>query len=110
MRKLKFIVEGLIIKPDPMCDFSGLVPGSEGYLEAEFSFSSEWAGYGKVAAFWSVLGVEYPPAFLADGKSCLIPTEALARRKFKIQIIGKNPVGGRLETNKLEIEQNGGSV
>ena len=39
MRTLKFIVEGQIIKQDPNCDFSNLVPGTEGYLRAEFSFS-----------------------------------------------------------------------
>ena len=39
MRTLKFIVEGQIIKQDPSCDFTNLVPGTEGYLRAEFSFS-----------------------------------------------------------------------
>lgn len=111
MRTLKFIVDELILKPDPSCDFSGLVPGSEGYLQAVFSFSPEWNKYAKVASFWSLLGVEYPPQVLEDGMSCMIPAEALARRIFKIQIIGKNPHNGvKISTNYVEINQNGGGV
>lgn len=104
MRTLKFIVEGQTVKPDPRCDFSGLVPGSTGWLKAEFSFSKEWQSTPKVAAFYSRLGNEYPPRALKDGRSCLIPNEALRKRIFKIQILGQNG----LATNKLEIDQKGG--
>lgn len=107
MRTLKFIVEDQIIKPDPSCDFSGLVPGTNGYLRAEFSFSPEWNGYVRVVSFWSPLGREYPPQVLYDGLSCIIPEEALKKRKFKVQVIGKkNEL--RLKTNKIEVNQNGG--
>lgn len=109
MRTLKFIVDRLSIKKDPNCDFSGLVPGTEEYLKAEFTFSSEWNGCDKVVGFFSPLGREYPPRYLADGYSCVIPAEALARRKFKIQIIGGNGET-RLTTNKLEVVQGGGNV
>ena len=51
MRTLKFIVEDQIIRPDPNCDFSGLVPGTKGYLKAEFAFSKAWDEYVKVAGF-----------------------------------------------------------
>lgn len=108
MRTLKFIVDGQIIKQDPKCDFSGLVPGTSGYVQAEFSFSSDWAGYTKVAAFWSALGKEYQPQLLKDGKSCLIPAEALERRTFKVQIIGKGPNSKRITTDKVAVNQNGG--
>lgn len=108
MRTLKFIVDGQIIKQDPSCDFSGLVPGSKGYLQAEFSFSSEWSGYTKVAAFWSMLGKEYPPQFLADGRTCMIPAEALMRRTFKVQVLGRRTNDKTIATNKLPVKQNGG--
>ena len=39
MRTLKFIVDGQILRQDPTCDFSNIVPGTEGYLIAEFAFS-----------------------------------------------------------------------
>lgn len=36
MRSLKFNVSGQIVSPDQSCDFTGLVPGTKGYLKAEF--------------------------------------------------------------------------
>ena len=107
MRILKFIVNDQTLTKDPNCDFEGIVPGTEGYLQAEFSFSSEWNGCRKVAAFYSRFGKEYQPQILEDGKTCMIPAEALTKARFKIQVLGKkNGVG--LVTNKLEIVQNGG--
>ena len=111
MRTLKFIVDKQIIKQDPDCDFSNLVPGSEQYLTAEFSFSPEWDGSMKVAAFYSRLGTEYPPQALTDGKACVIPSEALGKKIFKIQLRGMNPVTKqKLTTNKVVVDQNGGKV
>jgi hypothetical protein len=110
LRVLKFIVKDQIIKPDPSCDFSGLVPGTEGYLLAEFSFSPEWDKCVKVATFWSTMGKEYPAQLLKDGKACIIPAEALKRRIFKVQIIGKSADSKRMTTNKVAVSQNGGKT
>lgn len=107
MRTLRFIVEDLIIKPDPNCDFSNLVPGTEKYLQAEFVFSHGWNGFVRVATFHSLLGKEYPPQILADGKTCLIPAEALLRRTFKVGVVGKKD-GVKLTTNRVAISQRGG--
>lgn len=106
MRVLKFIVDGQTIKQDPDCDFSGLVPGSDGYLQAEFAFSSEWDGRSVVAAFYSPLGVEYAPQVVDCGR-CSIPKEALARRSFKIKLLGKSK-NGTIKTNRVVVHQNGG--
>lgn len=106
MRTLKFIVKGQIIKPDPECDFSGLVPGTSGYIRAEFAFSNEWRSTPKVVAFYSRLGYEYTPQVLKDGKTCTIPVEALRKRIFKLRVLGKNG----LVTNRLAIDQKGGNV
>lgn len=106
MRTLSFIVDGQIISKNPDCDFSDLVPGTTGYLKAEFIFSNEWKGTVKVASFWRN-GYECPPQILKDGTSCMIPTEALTSRRFKIAILGKNEKI-KLTTNKIEVEQNGG--
>lgn len=109
VRTLKFIVDGQMIKPDPNCDFTGLVPGTEGYLQADFSFSPEWDGCIKVATFHSTMGKEYSPQVLIGGVSCMIPSEALKKRTFKVGVIGKN--GGRkMTTNRLAVTQNGGKV
>lgn len=109
MRTLKFIVNNQIIIQDPKCNFDNLIPGTEGYLRAEFSFSPEWNGFKKVVAFWSAMGKEYPPRILSDGKSCLIPPEALKRRTFKVQVLGERS-GLKLTTNKVAVSQNGDSV
>lgn len=111
MRKIRFIVDGLTIKQDPTCDFSGLVPGTEGYIQAEFVFSSDWNNTVKVAAFFSNIGREYEPQVLKDGRTCMIPSDALKRRVFKVQVIGKNDkLKLKLNTNKVVVEQKGGKV
>lgn len=107
MRVLRFIVNDQIITQDPNCDFTGLVPGTEGYLQANFSFSPEWIGCAKVAAFYSPFGKEYPPQILKDGATCVIPSEALEKQSFKIQVIGKRK-DVKLLTNKVVISQDGG--
>ena len=88
MRSLRFIVENQKITRDPLCDFSGLVAGTEGYLRAEFLFSKEWDGFTKVAAFWG-LGRECPPKILDSRNSCVIPAEALRWTSFDVGVIGK---------------------
>lgn len=111
MRNLRFIVDNQIIRKDPTCDFSGLVPGSAGCVSAEFVFSKEWEGCLRVAGFFSPLGKEYPPRELAYGRSCVIPFDALQKRSFKIQVVGVKTVNGekiRLKTNKVVINQDGG--
>lgn len=108
MRTLNFIVDGQTIRPDPDCDFSGLIPGTEHFLRAKFTFSQEWRNCTKVAAFWSRLGNEFPPCLLKDGASCTIPAEALESKYFKIQVIGKRSGNYKIVTNKFEICQNGG--
>lgn len=106
MRVLKFLVEDKTIRPDPSCDFSGLFPGKEKQLRAEFTFSPEWNNRMKVVAFWSILNKEYEPKLLNDG-GCLIPEEALSKVAFKIQILGKHR-GVKTETNCLTVYQSGG--
>lgn len=108
MRTLRFIVRDQIIEKDPTCDFSGLVPGSVGYLQAEFIFSPEWKGFAKVATFFSSLGKEYTPAMLKDGRTCIIPFEALQKRTIKIQIIGRKE-DMIMKTNKVTVFQSGHS-
>jgi hypothetical protein len=107
MRTLKFIVEGQIIRQDPECDFSNLVPGTSGYLRAQFKFSSEWDRTTRVVAFYSNLGREYPPRELGSDLSCVIPAEALQRSIFKVQVIGRKN-GLTLRTNKVMVHQKGG--
>ena len=105
MRTLRFIVEDQIITPDPSCDFAGLVPGTEGYLQAEFSFSQEWNGCGKIAEFRRYVTSE-PVSVKLVGDACVIPSEALIGRSFKVSVIGIRK-GFRIQTNMVEVKQNG---
>lgn len=111
MRTLRFIVNNDSIERDPSCDFGGLFPGRNPEIRAEFIFSDEWKNTVKVASFWSMLDAEYDPQVLNDD-SCIIPTEALSRASFKIQVLGKkNKLAYDqkiLSTNKLTIRQTGG--
>lgn len=109
MRTLKFIVDGQTIKKDPNCNFDGLVPGSEGYLQAEFSFSRDWDGAVKVAGFYTRMGKECPPQILTDGMRCTIPPEATKNRVFKVKMLGKTK-NYTIETNRVEVTQEGGSL
>lgn len=106
MRVLKFIVEDQIIKQDPNCDFDNLIPGTEGYLKAEFSFSPSWKNCVKVAGFWKN-GRECEPQVLTDGKSCVIPAEALKTNQFDIRVFGKRD-GFKINTSKITVNQTGG--
>ena len=111
MRTLRFIVDDGLIRQDPSCDFSGLFPGRNPDVRAEFIFSSEWKKSVKVAAFWSMLDTEYEPQVI-NGDSCTIPEEALSRASFKIQVLGKKGTSAfnttTLSTNKLTVRQAGG--
>lgn len=104
MRTLKFIVDKQLILKDPDCDFSGLIPGTDEWLKAEFSFSAEWDGFAKTILFWSPLGIPYPERALYDDGVCLIPEEATKMRIFKISVKGTKGEA-TLTTNKIAIIQ-----
>lgn len=109
MRTLKFIVYDETVKPDPLCNFTGLFPGKNDNVQAEFEFSSAWVKADKVIAFWSVSGTEYEPQLLDEHNTCKIPVEALKRPVFKIQVIGRIK-GMPMITNRLSVYQRGDSV
>ena len=62
-RFLRFKVIDQTLRKHDQCDFSGIVAGSEGYLQAKFYFEpEEWNdfSYIRIASFWvaSVFGLE----------------------------------------------------
>lgn len=109
MKTVKLIVNGDYIKVDPSCNLSGLFPGMEEQVCLEFACSSEWKDLVKVVAFWSLMGEEYPPRALEDGKSCIVPSEALKNTAFRVQIFGKLN-GKRSSTTKCTIHLKGGKT
>lgn len=109
MKILKFDVNGQAITLNPESDTANLIPGTEGYVQAEFTFSSDWDGCVKVVAFYSNLGREYEPRILKDGKHCTIPAEALKNSIFKLRVLGQK-TGYTIRTDKFAIHQKGGRV
>lgn len=106
MRVLRFIVDGTTIRQDPTCDFSGLFPGREEQMQAEFVFSPDWKSRTKVAAFWSILDKEFPPQVINDDGNCIIPIEALNKVVYKVQVIGRYK-NTRIKTDCVTVYQSG---
>lgn len=104
MRTLKFIITGQRIEKDQACDFSGLVPGTKGYLRASFVFDAEWNNCRKVAVFVKY-GREFP-APIING-ACNVPPEALTYDKFSLYVIGEREDGYRIPTGRIEVKQDG---
>lgn len=102
MRTLKFIVEGQHLRSDPSCDFSGIVRGSKGYLQAEFSFDKEWDGFIKVAEFGKYMADKLIPVPIVAGK-CMVP-DITGGMSFRISVVGKHG-DIRLTTDKVEVRQ-----
>lgn len=61
MRELDFIVNGQTLMKDPLCDFTGLVAGTKGYLKLYFEFSPAWKNYKKAVRVKADSTVSYIP-------------------------------------------------
>ena len=88
MRVLEFEVKQQRIRKQPGCDFSHIVAGSNGYLQAKFNFSSEWDGCRKVATFSGEQPEPETSVFLDENNCCEIPREALVGKSFDVFVTG----------------------
>jgi hypothetical protein len=111
MRTLKFLINNNTLAQDPAASFDGLFPAPNQEIRAEFHCTEDWANTNipKVAAFYSMLGKEYPPQIIDEGNRCMIPPEALTLPAFKLQILG-NIRGKIMTTNILTVYQKGGKA
>lgn len=105
MRTLKFAVNAQKISPDPSCDFSGIVPGTAGYLHAAFEFSVEWRGLAKVAEFRKYLCDEPVSVPIINGE-CAVPDTVTGGKAWYVKIIGKRG-DVILPTCNCKVEQEG---
>lgn len=96
-------MNGQELSKDPNCDFSGLVPGSSGYLKAVFVLSGMWNTLAKAAVF-SADNVE--SAMPITNGSCVIPDSVLKWKSFSVKLVGKNDQQ-MLQTNRLVVNQLG---
>lgn len=85
MRFLDFIGNGQTLQRDPLCDFTGIVAGSRGYLFARFRCTGEWAGCKRVAVF-TCRGKEYPVPVLQG--FCEVPAEVLTGGPVQVHLVG----------------------
>jgi hypothetical protein len=108
-RFLRFEVIDQRIRKQEDCDFSCLVAGSEGYLQAKFYFDpEEWedSAYIRIASFWvdSPYGLQEFSVKLDDNNCCSIPKEVLKSDRFyvSVTVAGENY---KVTTNKIKITQ-----
>ena len=106
MRILEFNVNKQRLTKQKVCDFSGLVSGSVGYLKAKFDFShDDWEPCTiKIARFW--FDDNEHAAYLDENGCCEIPPEVLTGERFSVSVLGAAP-GYKIETNKIKIVQEG---
>ena len=105
MRTLKFVVNAQKISPDPNRDFSGIAPGTAGYLKAQFSFSAEWSGLVKVAEFRKYLCDEPASVPIINGE-CAVPDTVTGGKAWYVKIVGKRG-GVIIPTGNCKVEQEG---
>lgn len=110
MRILDFTIHKQRLTRTSTCDFSGLVAGSAGYLQAKFNFSSEWAECKKAASFIiknanGDVEREYG-RLLDENNTCDIPPEVLTYSEFYVRVKGiKEDVLYRIETSEIRVTQ-----
>lgn len=110
MRILEFTTHKQRLTRTPTCDFSGLVAGSAGYLQAKFNFSPEWDGCKKAASFIlkdSNGRIEREQGvLLSENDTCDIPPEVLTFSEFYVRVKGIKEDGRyRIETSEIRVTQ-----
>lgn len=105
MRTLVFSVKGQRLTQKPTCDFTGIVPGTVGYLRAQFEFDSDWDGCNIAASFFNDKQEE-EWAFPVKDNVCMIPAEVLNGYIFYVSVTGKRK-DYKILSNKLMVRQGG---
>ena len=108
MRTLRFKVSGQELTRAPGCNFSNIIAGTSGYLQAAFEFGQDWDGTVQVAAFYPYLQSQEVGRLIKDG-TCIVPDEITAYDTFKIGVVGQRENGQRITTNLITIKQERGS-
>lgn len=102
MRVLQFLVEQQNIRKDPGCDFSGLVSGTQGYLQAYFQYSEEWNGCAVAAVFSCADGEEAVP--VVNGV-CEVPATIARKKMWWVRVVGMKNDGYKITSNRAEVQQ-----
>lgn len=105
MRELIFNANGMRLRKDANCNFSGIVPGSKNYLQARFDLDEEWNDCVVVAEFKDE--AQNTDATLVKNNICIIPACVLKEKSFEVRIMGKRPNGYYISTNRVKVLQGG---
>lgn len=108
MRTLRFKVSGQELIRAPGCNFSNIIAGTSGYLQAAFEFGQDWDGTVQVAAFYPYFQSQEVGRLIKDG-ACIVPDEVAAYDTFKVGVVGQRENGQRITTNLITIKQERGS-
>ena len=84
-------------------DFSHIIAGSKGYLQAVFEFSEDWDDCLKVAQFYTRDDREYSVPIIDD--ACEVPDEVTESTIFRLRVLGKRGNDYRLQSNMTSIRQ-----
>ena len=104
---LRFVVNGQKLK---RADSFSPATDSEGYLQAVFDFSADWAGTAKVALFRDDITGETYRVTLDSLGLCVVPSEVLvcdgaARRNyFVLSVYGVSDDIPRVTTNEIRVD------
>ncbi|WP_270603976.1 hypothetical protein [Dorea amylophila] len=99
MRILQFTVSGQSLKKEG--DFSGIVAGTNGYLQTSYNFNNDWKDC-KKAAIFSRYEKDYPVPII-NGR-CEVPEEVTGCKCWRVRLIGERE-GYRITTNQVEVYQ-----
>lgn len=105
MRTLLYKVVGQRLMP--MGDHTGLIIGTEGYLQARFEFNMDWEGCKKVVSFY--YNDDERAELIDENCTCMIPAEVLTNTTFKMRVEGRKQ-DYRILTNCIREEQSGGDI
>ena len=105
MRVLEFDVNGQSLSKSNNCDFSGIVPGSDGYLKAHFTFSNDWSGTVKVAEFRTYTSSD-PVSVPIINNECMVPADVTGGNRWYVKIVGKRG-SVIILTNNCRVRQEG---
>lgn len=86
MRILEFRVEGQRLRKSDSCDFSGIAPGTIGYLKLHFIFDGDWYDCNKICIFDTL--TKSVPVKIENGY-CLVPEEISKSSSFSVSLVGK---------------------
>jgi hypothetical protein len=105
MRTLTYKVTGQRLIP--VGDHTGLIAGTEGYLQAKFEFDDDWKDCKKVASFYINNDEDALP--LNEDDTCMIPSKALSESIFELRVEGRK-TDYRILTNRIREKQSGGVI